>query len=75
MQTTYFGGNLTNNSLAGIKCVGNEYSLSQCMHAKFHTGRCDSKDVAAVSCTNALGKHSENNILCSFATISCLILQ
>ncbi|CAH1115159.1 unnamed protein product [Psylliodes chrysocephalus] len=54
MQTTYFGGNLTNNSLAGIKCVGNEYSLSQCMYAKFHTGRCDSKDVAAVSCTNAL---------------------
>ncbi|CAH0555311.1 unnamed protein product [Brassicogethes aeneus] len=51
MQTDYFGGNLTSESMAGVKCLGNENSLSQCTHDADLTGKCKSKDVAAVSCT------------------------
>uniref|UniRef100_A0A6P7FGK7 protein-lysine 6-oxidase n=1 Tax=Diabrotica virgifera virgifera TaxID=50390 RepID=A0A6P7FGK7_DIAVI len=54
MQTDFFGGNLTKHSIGGVKCIGNEISISQCMHDKFATGRCESADVAAVSCTNIL---------------------
>ncbi|CAG9819265.1 unnamed protein product [Phaedon cochleariae] len=54
MQTDFFGGNLTANSPAGIKCIGNELTLSQCQHDKSSTGRCPSKDMAAVSCTNSI---------------------
>lgn len=54
MQTDFFGGNLTGNSLGGVKCRGNETSLSQCLHNEHATGKCSNKDVAAVSCTRTM---------------------
>ncbi|XP_023029009.2 lysyl oxidase homolog 2 [Leptinotarsa decemlineata] len=54
MQTDYFGGNLTKNSLGGVKCLGTESSLSHCRHDQHATGHCASKDVAAVSCTHSM---------------------
>lgn len=54
MQTTFFGGNITKNSPAGVKCIGNEATLSQCQHNIDLKGQCKSKDVAAVSCTFSL---------------------
>lgn len=50
MQTDFFGGNLSESSLAGVKCLGNEATLSDCTHDASLTGKCKSKDVAAVSC-------------------------
>ncbi|KAJ8985991.1 hypothetical protein NQ317_013875 [Molorchus minor] len=54
MQTEYFGGNLTKRSLGGVKCLGNEYSITQCFYNKHATGKCKSRDLAAVSCTDTM---------------------
>ncbi|KAJ8946895.1 hypothetical protein NQ318_008251, partial [Aromia moschata] len=51
MQTDYFGGNLTSRSLGGIKCVGNEQTFGQCLYDSQVTGKCKSRDAAAVACT------------------------
>lgn len=50
MQTDYFGGSLSQHSLSGIKCTGNENSFSQCIYDERAIGRCESTDVAAVHC-------------------------
>ncbi|XP_045474566.1 lysyl oxidase homolog 2-like [Harmonia axyridis] len=53
-QTDYFGGNLSNNSYADIKCRGDEISLKYCLHDVNAVGDCPGKDLAAVSCTTSL---------------------
>ncbi|KAJ8917857.1 hypothetical protein NQ315_010770 [Exocentrus adspersus] len=54
MQTDFFGGNLTSESLGGIKCTGNETTFHHCLYNQHATGNCQSKDVAAVSCTETM---------------------
>lgn len=54
MQTTYFGGNLTRWSYSGVKCLGHERSLQECVHDVNAFGFCGGKDVAAVYCTDKL---------------------
>lgn len=39
MQTNYFGGNLTKKSFSGISCLGNEYSLKECIYDVAATGK------------------------------------
>lgn len=54
MQTTFFGGNLTKHSFSGVKCTGNENSLSECSHDAEMQGACNGNDVAAVHCTDTM---------------------
>ncbi|XP_050305019.1 lysyl oxidase homolog 3A-like [Anthonomus grandis grandis] len=54
IQTTYFGGNLTDTSLAGVKCFSNETDFGECIYDESLTGRCEGKEVAAVACTHSL---------------------
>lgn len=54
MQTNYFGGNLTKFSLSGVKCHGNEESLSECLHDVGIRGVCKGNDVAAVQCVDTM---------------------
>lgn len=54
MQTTYFGGNLTRKSYSGVKCLGHERSLSQCLHDESALGFCEGRDVAAVYCVDKM---------------------
>lgn len=53
-QTDFFGGNLTSTSFRGIKCIGNEKSLGDCLHDKSLHGFCPGKDVAAVACVDKM---------------------
>ncbi|CAG9760152.1 unnamed protein product [Ceutorhynchus assimilis] len=54
IQTTFFGGKLSKTSLAGVKCLGNETSFSQCKYDDALTGMCEGHEVAAVACTTSL---------------------
>ncbi|XP_022917947.2 lysyl oxidase homolog 3 [Onthophagus taurus] len=54
MQTTYFGGDITNTTFYGIKCIGNENTLSECKYEHLKTGECNSLDVATVQCTESM---------------------
>lgn len=54
MQTDYFGGTITPNTYAGLKCNGNENSLSECFFDKNRRGECKGRDVAALSCTHSM---------------------
>lgn len=53
-QTNYFGGNLTKESYHGIKCLGNEKSLSDCLFDKANYGYCPGEDIAGVICVDQL---------------------
>ncbi|EFA10680.1 lysyl oxidase homolog 3 [Tribolium castaneum] len=53
-QTDFFGGNITDSSYSGVRCRGNETSFGQCVHDLTSRGKCQSRDVAAVSCVSQM---------------------
>ena len=54
IQTKAFRENLTANSLAGIKCMGNENFLQDCYHDHNRIGSCQGYSVAAVYCSSKM---------------------
>lgn len=54
MQTTYFGGNLTRKSYSGVKCLGHERWLEECVHDANAFGFCEGGNVAAVYCVDKM---------------------
>lgn len=53
-HTTFFGGNLTRHSFGGIKCLGHEKLLSECLYDETRYGVCPGKDVASVQCVDTM---------------------
>lgn len=53
-QTNFFGGNITKESYHGIKCLGNERSLSDCLFDEANHGFCPGNEVAGVICVDEM---------------------
>lgn len=52
MQTTFYGGNLTETTVTGVKCLGHERALGECTHDT--VGVCEGRDMAAVYCVDKM---------------------